>query len=320
MNPIRPVDLAMAENRPEKKAVRNLWLEEVRAIAQQNPGGNEPWYLSLPGSEGLDIQMLIEDGLISLTEVNSIAEKDQGKVVAVESSNRAVAALQRKFVGLQIREVDFRSLIRAEGVFRWPEGDDEKFCRARVVNLDLNCPLEADIDDRNVTFRVLAWIEKLCHIHAKPPRLDWTLCLTLHGEIAWPEDANRYAQKFLRENLGREPFFDEGCRAFFGADLYEATTGEIAANFNDFDRTEQQKIVMVLVPKIISRLVHDKGWRVRTERNLRYGTGQHAPMVTWIVKFTWDQEALAEPDANYCEALRNIFSGAGVVTGEGEIT
>lgn len=138
-----PVDNAMAENRPAKQTIRSLWLEEVRTMAEQYPNSDEPWYLTLPGAEGRDIQLIIDEGLVSLTEVNSIAEEDQWKIVAVERKNRAVLNLQEKFIGLKIKEVDFGTLIRGDGPFAWPDGDDIKYCRARVVNLDLNSPLKA---------------------------------------------------------------------------------------------------------------------------------------------------------------------------------
>jgi len=316
----RQVDQAMLEDRPEKRTVRGLWLEEVKAVAREDPSSEEPWYLTLPGAEGLDIQLLLEHDLIALTEVNSIAEKDQGKIVAVESNNDAIAKLQKKFIGLRIKQVDFRSFIRSEGQFRWPEGDDEKYCRARVINLDLNTRLKANIDNQSVVFPVLAWIDKLCQIHAKPPRLDWTLCLTLHAEIDWPIDVNRYIQKYLCENLGREPVFDESCRDFFGEGLYQAVKNmEECLNFMELNREEQQKVIMVIVPKIIARLVHNKGWCVRTERNLRYGSEARAPMVTWVVKLTWDGNAAAVPDSTYREALREIFHGVGIVKENGNI-
>lgn len=316
----RPVDSAMADNRLEKRIIRNLWLEEVLIVANQKPSSEEPLYLTLAGAEGRDIDLLIENGLISLTEVGSIAEKDQGKVVAVEPNNQAVLKLQKKFAGLCIRQVDFRSLIRSEGQFRWPEGKDEKDCRARVVNLDLNSPLKAEARSGAVVFPVLAWIDKLCQIHAKEPRIDWALCLTLHGEVVWPEDVNHYTHKFLCENIARVSQFDEGCKKIFNEKLYQVATGEDVPNFTELDREDQQKLIMVLVPKIIARLVHDKGWRVKTERNLMYGGGNHAPMVTWIVKFAWNKEAIAEPDFTYREALSNIFTGIGVVTDTGKIS
>lgn len=74
-----------------------------------------------------------------------------------------------------------------------------------------------------------------------------------------------------------------------------------------------------MVPKLIARVVHNEGWRVQTEKNLQYGGGEHAPMVTWIVRFNWDEDATATPDALYRSALRNIFSGVGVVTDDGSV-
>jgi len=309
----------MAEDRPEKMAIRNLWLDEVKAIAKEKPSCEEPWYLTLPGAEGHDIELLIRDGLISLTEVESIAEEDQWKIVAVESSNKAVVALQRKFVGLRIKEVHFGNLVRSEGIFSWPQGEDERCCRALVVNLDLNGPLRAYGDNKQIVFPVLAWIDKLCHIHEKPPQLNWTLFLTLHGEIAWNGAANLYTKRFLCENLNREPSFATECEAFFGPELYEKAIGQDEFDFCDLDRTDQEKILMVMVPKIIAGRVHNRGWRVRTVRNLRYGDAHHAGMVTWIVKFTWDEDAISAPDATYREALRNILSSAGAVANDGKL-
>ena len=316
----RPVDRAMNEERAEKLAIRSLWLKEVKSIAEQYPDSEVPWYLTLSGAEGRDIKLLIDEGLISLTEVGSIQEKDQHKVVAVESRSAAILQLQKKFVGLKIKQVSFESLIRGNDIFRWPEGEDEKYCRAHIVNLDLNNPLRGITDDGSIKFPVLVWIRKLCQLHTKPPRNDWTLCLTLHGEVVWPEEINRWTKQFLVENLSREPDFARSCKEFFEVALYEQISDCNELDFTALDRQDQQKVIMVMVPKIITRLVHSEGWRVSTERNLRYGgDGQHAPMVTWIVKFTWNGDATATPDALYKSALRDIFSGAGIVNKNGKI-
>ena len=193
----RPVDQAMNEERAEKLTIRSLWLEEVKSIAKQYPDSEVPWYLTLSGAEGRDIKLLIDEGLISLTEVGSIDEKDRHKVVAVENNNAAILQLQKKFVGLRIKEAPFQSLIRGDGIFSWPEGKDEKYCRAHIVNLDLNNPLKGIPDNGSVKFPILAWIRKLCEIHAKSPRNDWTLCLTLHGEVVWPKEVNWWMKQFL---------------------------------------------------------------------------------------------------------------------------
>lgn len=315
----RAVDAAMDQQRPEKQTIRSLWVEEVKTVAARFPDSEEPWYLTLSGAEGYDIQLIIDNGLISLTEIDSISESDQNKIVAIERSNRAIAELQSKFVGLKIKEVDFRDLIRGEGQFSWPQGTDRQLCRAHVVNLDLNAPLVARQDQGRIVFPVLEWVRKLCQIHASSPHTDWTLCLTLHGEVVWPQDVDRYTREFLFENFRREPVFAQSCRAFLGDALVQLLMQNTAVSFMEWDRDDQQKFIMVMVPKLVARLVHIEGWQVKTERNLRYGGGSCAPMVAWIVRFTWDSSASATPDAVYRDALRNILSGAGLVNANGEI-
>ena len=316
---INPVNDAMAENRPAKQTIRSLWLEEVIAIARQYPNSIEPWYLTLPGAEGRDIQLIIDAGLISLTEVNSIAEKDQWKIVAVEQNNRAVLSLQKKFIGLKIEEANFASLIRGEGQFAWPDGVHAKVCRAHIINLDLNTPLKATQADGRVTFPTLEWIKKLCQIHAKPPCTDWTLCLTLHGDILWPDSVNLWTRDFLLENFNRERAFADNCKDFLGEQLFDKIVQEKTINFANLGGEDLQKFIMVMVPKLITRLVHNEGWRVLTEKNLRYGGGKHAPMLTWIVRFVWDEGGTATPDALYKYALCQILSGVGLVKDDGSL-
>ena len=316
----RPVDRAMADGRMEKKTVRALWVDKVKAVARTHPNCNEPWFLTLSGAEGHDIQLLIEEGLVKLTEVNSIADKDKNKIVAVENSTVAVATLQRKFIGLRIKEVDFASLVRGEGFFSWPQGDDEVCCRAHVVNLDLDTPLKALNCDGSVVFPVVAWIKKLCLLHGRPQHTDWILCLTLHGEVIWTEDINQWTKTFLRENFQREPNFSKDCNNFFGPELYGIINGDDDIDFTRLESIDQQKFIMVIVPKLIANYVHNDGWYVHTEHCLRYGgDGSHAPMVTWIVRFAWDGTAADAPDSLYRTALNNILSGAGIVKKDGSI-
>ena len=319
MRRTRPVDLAMSEVRIEKKAIRSLWLQEVKRVAEEHPKTDVPWYLTLSGAEARDIQLLIDEGLLSLTEVGSIRESDQNKVVAVEKNNQAILELQKKLPGLKIKQAEFQSLICGDGIFSWPRGNDEKYCRAHIVNLDLDNSLRGTADNGEVNFPVLSWIKKLCQLHAKPPRCNWTLCLTLHGEVVWPEEVHMWTKSFLAENLRREPDFAGGCKGLLGKELVTQVEGSSPVDFSTLDRVGQQKIIMVMVPKMIARLVHIEGWNVSTERNLRYGREGCAPMVTWIVRFTWSSDGSARPDALYRTALKDIFSGAGVVTDRGKI-
>jgi len=315
----RPVDQAMAELRPEKMAIRHLWVDEVRRVVEEYPNSEVPWYLTLSGGEGQDIQLLIEEGLISTTEVDSIAQEDQHRIVAVERNSRAIADLQRRFAGLWIKEADFQNLVRGEGQFSWPQGEDYDVCRARVVNLDLNTPLKGRRDEGRIVFPVLEWIRKLCQVHSRPPRTDWTLLLTLHGEAVWPEEVNEWTQGFLLDNMGREPYFAESCRAFLGKELCAIVTQDDGTDWTELEREVQQRLIMVMVPKIISQLVHNQGWRVRTQRNLAYGGGDVAGMTTWVLEFTSDEDAVATPDSLYRAALRDILEHAGVVDEDGTI-
>jgi hypothetical protein len=300
--------------------MRLLWLGEVQALSANAPETDDPWYLTLPGAEGKDIEVLVEAGLVELTETQSIAETDVYKVVAVEKNTRAVAALQRRFAGLRIKEVDFRSLIRAEGHFSWPDGDDERLCRARIVNLDLDAPLAAVIGETGIMFPILAWIDKLFWIHSRPPALNWTLCLTLHAALPWAPEVCQYASDFMRDNAGREPAFRDQCAAFLGDALFSRVTSTPAPDYTTMDFTQQQRVLMILVPKLIALHVHGKGWRVSTPHNISYGGGGQAPMASWIIRFTIDPEAAAQPDATYRDALRGILANVKTINDDGSMT
>ena len=310
----------MMEDRSEKRTMRGIWIKEVGLAAEQHPNSDVPWYLTLCGGEGKDIELLINEGLISLTEVNSIAEQDQGKIVAIENNIRGIAKLQKRFTGLRIKEVNYQDLTRGDSAFNWPAGEDEKYCRAHVVNLDLNQPLRGVLGNNNAPkFPVLSWVHKLCRLHEKFPQIDWTLCLTLHGELVWPDEVNEWTRQFLAENLNREIEFSNSCRNFLGENLFAEILRTSPFNFKDLDRVSQQKIVMIMVPKYITNSLHSLGWRVHTERNLRYGEGDHAPMVSWILKFNWSSQSTAKPEAVYRTGLKNILTGAGILSGNGRI-
>jgi hypothetical protein len=81
----RPVDGAMAADRPAKAAVRRFWINSA-VIAHQTSDDSVPLYLTLGGAAGTDISLLAQEGVIALTEVNSIAPASQRRVVAIENS------------------------------------------------------------------------------------------------------------------------------------------------------------------------------------------------------------------------------------------
>jgi hypothetical protein len=309
----------MDDERPEKRAVRELWVEEAVQSEIRFPEDEEPLYLTLCGAHGRDISELIDRGLVTLTETNSISNEDKFKIIAVESSPLAVLELQRRYPGLKILETNFQNIIRGPDPFTWPNREEESYCRARVINLDLNSSLAARVREGEVFFPILAWIAKLGRLHATPPRRDWSLCLTLHGQIEWSTEVCIFVQRFLAENFTREERFAAACKHVLGQDLCGRISQDPVLDFSGLSREAQQQLLMTFVPKLITQLVLNQGWLVDTERNLRYGAPGHAPMVTWVVRFQWSAAALETPDQSYRVALAGILRSAGSIGVDGSI-
>jgi hypothetical protein len=307
----------MAEDRPEKSVVRALWVEEALRYSQQYPNDEDPLFLTLAGAEGKDVRALVQAGLVRTSENNAIAAEHLGKVVAVEHSPPAVLHLQSRFPGLKILEVPFHNLVRGTGPITWPGKNEVQYCRARVVNLDLDTSLHANDENNEVQFPELVWISKLSQLHAIHPRREWSLCLTLQGSLQLPDTAVEFCTKFLCENFTREPRLAKFCEQFWGEAIFQSIAEAKSQNWSGFPIENQQQLLMVFVPKLISHLVYQHGWRVRTHHNLRYGGGHSAPMVTWVIRFDFDPNTQATPDALYRDALRNILKAAGVVTSAG---
>src|SRR5438552_3226931 len=102
----------MKAERPAKGAMRGLWMEVATAYYQRFAEEKGPLYLTLSGGEGHEIRQLVEEGVITLTEVGGISVESQDKIVAVENSLIAVGTLQARFPGLKILRVDVKSLVR----------------------------------------------------------------------------------------------------------------------------------------------------------------------------------------------------------------
>jgi hypothetical protein len=310
----------MAGDRPEKKTVREIWLQAATGYSEAFDDDPHPLFLTLGGAEGRDIQLLIDNHLLELTETGAISAEMKHRVIAVESSSRAAAALQIKYPGLKILEEPFQNLLSGESLIRFPRGEHEEFCCARVVNLDLNEPLMVANGHSLLDFPILKWVRKLCQLHAQHD-LDWTLCLTLHGETVWGLDVSKAVRDFLVENFGRELSFADACRDLFEDELFELVSADTAVDFGLRAYEDQQRLLMAFVPKKIAQLVHHDGWRVETSRNLRYGgTAGRAPMVTWVIDFVWDPSTRARPDATYRQALAQVLSGAGRIEEDGTIS
>jgi hypothetical protein len=297
-----------------------MWAAKAAAYKQRFPQDDVPLYLTLSGPEGRDIDRFAQEGLVERTEVGGIAATSQHLVVAVVSSPIAVAELQGKFPGLKIVEQDFNSLIRGERLIRYPEGRHEQYCRARIVNLDLDEPLRAQETDGEIVFPVLSWIEKLAQLHRQRPRKEWCLCLTLHGEIHWPAEICAPIRDFLAANFQLAPTFSRASRSYLGVELHERIVQEGIRDFRAMTTERQQRLLMVLVPKKIAQLVHNQGWRLKVARSLRYGEPpEEAPMVTWIVDFEWDRRVSRNPNRIYVDTLDGSLDTVGYIAQDGTL-
>ncbi len=306
-DPARPVDLAMAEDRAPKRVIRGLWIERVVELAPEHDPEAGPLYLTLCGALGREIEMLIERGVIRRAENGeAIEEADVSKVIAVESSPEAVLALQRRFPGLRIVEKSVRDMVRSENPMAWPEtrAEDRHMTRARVINLDLDEPLLVSEVQAVPRFPILTVISKMAQIHADRPD-DWVLCLTLHGQIYWTASVALSIQRFLLDNFDLEEAFRESARAHLGQELFDLVNGETAIEWEPRNIIEHQLMLMLVVPKTIAHLVASQGWRITSARCLRYGgTQSRAPMVSWILDFTWDTRGGMQGTTVYRESLR----------------
>lgn len=316
----RPVDVAMSAERPEKAVIRQFWLDVIRAADTISKERRVPLYFTLCGAEARDIQMLIEDGLIQLTETGAISSESLYRVVAIERNREALLQIKRLFPGITTRG-NLDELLRGSNPIRFPVGEDVSLCRAVVVNLDLNEIFDAQEDEQGITFSLLTRVKKLCQIHAVRPRIDWWLCLTLHGEIRWSASVCEAIQDFLLENFRQDASFSAAVRQFLGEQFFNEIMGEDGVSFVDLDTVSQQRILMIVVPKKIAQSVNADGWKVRTTKNVRYGgTVRRAPMVSWVLEFRGDNRSSRRPQEIYIESLRSILASPHHINQSGSIS
>ena len=299
--------------------MRGFWLEEAKAYSERYPDDTYPLFLTLPGPAAHDVRLLINQGLLELTESGAVAEDQQFRVVCIERDGMAVAELNRRFPGMKIIEGTVEDLLAWQSQFAWPPRRDRRLFRARVVNLDLDNALVARPADGLVVFPVIEVIRKLLELHSTPPRLRWTLCLTLHGEIPWRGEVAESAQAFVRENLGRDGEFRVHATRALTQDFVERLVAANTIDFRDLHREEQQRFLMVFVPKKIAQVVQNLGWRLVTKHNFRYGTPPSAPMAAWILEFIPAASLISTPDTGYREALQGIFSNFTQIASDGSL-
>jgi hypothetical protein len=202
---------------------------------------------------------------------------------------------------------------------RFPQGGHEDACRARVVNLDLNSILEATVEGGEIEFPVLNWVRKFSELHAKSPRRPWTLLLTLHGEVKWTGEVSAYVQEVLKDNFAANQAFSGGSKKTLGAALFSLIDSPTPCDFAQLKVKDQQKVLMLFVPKRIAQLVNNQHWNISTRNCLMYGGGQVAPMVTWVLEFDWDQKLARQPNQLYKVNVSGVPTNTGSIDTKGRI-
>lgn len=314
----RPIDKAMFCNQPEKNFMRRLWVDEIQKIEEDGYNENFPLYLTMPGITGGELELLLERGILNRTETGAICEEDFHKIVALESSSNVQVELRRKYPGLNILQMPVQSLIRGDNQRKFPDNKNEiNYCKARVINLDLNEPIGVEESRDELSISVIQWIKKFCVFH-KEAEIDWSLYLTLHGDLIWNSNVNTQVIKFLVDNCNNDEEFKSLLKSHLGDDITQSIfDGQI--DFTTIDRGEKQKVAMVLIPKLLVKFAVNEGWIIETILNYAYEGGNGAPMVTWIFKFHLDNEATSRSLTEYINGIRNIFHKIGFINRDGEL-
>jgi hypothetical protein len=282
----RPVDAAMEEERPAKRRIREFWAEEVR-LQKRVTEGSLPFYLTLAGSSGLDIQLLIRQKVIEATEVGGIADIDSHRVIAIEKDSLAVLEIQTRFPGLKVIEGDVFDELRGASPITYPTGERKRQFQATVINLDLTRPLT--YDNQRESYPQLEAIMKLADLHRISSYIDWRLFLTLQGEINWSSNVQRNVQAFLLEYAMAYPVFGELANKLLGTDIYGAMQAGEDINLAEIPTEFQQKTVSLFVPILLISKLTAQGWRVEVVHSLWYGGEVNvAPMVTWVIRLMHD--------------------------------
>jgi hypothetical protein len=315
------VDQAMEDDRPEKELVRALWVEEVVQRRGVEPE-KAPIYVTLLGARGREIELLADRGVLRRTETGAIAPDDLELVVGIESRRSAIASLTEKFPGIKVLRDSVQNVLKATTPFQWPAGEARVACLAPIINLDLNTSLECELMNDQLTFPVVEAIKKIATIQstATPPS-DWQLFLTLDSRLNWDEAQTEAIREFLRANAMGLPSFADAAKEALGEELYELVLSNAAVVPSDWAADTRQSVLMTLVPKAVSYAAAGIGWRVTTERNLRYGDGRaRAAMVTWFFRFHWDPRASRSRETVYHESLELIHGQLGHIDESGNLT
>ncbi len=308
---MRDIDIAMAETRPAKQAIRLKWLEVCKEWRTKS--NHEPLYVTLPGSDGYDIAMLIEAGLLEVLENNAVADNAAGLVVAVEKDMVAAGALRARFPGLKVVPKDIGEELKIQRPIVDLSKDAKKYGCGLVINLDFNQPLLV----ANNGHPVLELVDRLSDIHKYPAVQDWTLLLTLNTNTdGWPPNVCVRHAKTLVEILAAEAEFYGWWQKYCG-DLGPVEDGEMV--FSAWPAKQQQCLILALVPLLVLRRLAATGWDTTVRSGAIYGerdAGQ-AAMCTWILDVSHDPDICAQPDAQRRRFIQLLLAAVGYLGADG---
>ncbi|MEU8215668.1 hypothetical protein AB0C47_07865 [Micromonospora taraxaci] len=307
----RPIDSAMAAIRPAKQTIRAKWLDVCQQWRLQSR--HEPLYVTLPGSDGYDISMLIEAGLIPILENRAIADGAAGLVVAVERDVMAASRLRQKFPGLKVVPKDIGEELRIAKPIADLSKEAKQYGRGLVINLDFNQPLIV----QNNQYPVLELVGRLGDLHRHPSPQDWTLLLTLNADPgAWPHDVCSRHARTLIEVMSTEHGLDAWWQKH-GEEL--GPIGDGSKSFSDWSDDQQQCMLLTLMPLLLLGRLAATGWDVAVRWAAVYGErgSGHAPMVTWVVDINYDPDACAQPVAQRRKLVQVLLDAVGQVDTDG---
>jgi hypothetical protein len=311
----RPIDAAMAEERPAKNHVRGIWVEEVRQQKAISPP-DRPYYLTLTGASGLDIQWLIEGKVIATTESGAIADTDNRRVIAVEKDSPAVLEIQLRFPGLKVLEGDIFDELRGASPIRYPEGERRRYFQATVINLDLTRPLI--YDSARESFPQLEAVVKLGELHRHAGYIDWRLFLTLQGRMPEDPDAQQNAQSFLAEYSNAHPDLAACASKLLGEGVYAELHAGRHVDLTALSVENQQNFVMLFVPLYLIGKLTPQGWLTEVVHSIRYGGEPGvAPIVTWVIRLRHDTRTAALPLTVTNESLTTLSRSCAHISADG---
>ncbi len=124
---------------------------------------------------------------------------------------------------------------------------------------------------------------------------------------------------YLRDNMNSVQEFSDHAKAILGDDLHGRIQQGDAA-FVSQQAEFHQRLLLALVPKLVSDHVRQQNWHVETTWGYAYGTPgtSKAPMVSWAMRFSQAQGKL--PDELYRENVGRILAAAGELSSAGKIT